>query len=424
MIFWALALLFLVFVSKLSLVWAGVPSQFSWLVFQHGLHPYMNIALCFLFGILLVFNSISPSQNFQRISKTYRTFVVLLVLMLFLETTLQFAFLDHNRGFYNWAALLSTIWIVTLFGMLLPMILEPQKTVKFLSLWSVIFVVLSLTLLIVRPELTYKGGRFIGLFKHIPYMVTCASIGAVFPLACLANEKRPGIRLLWLMGVLLSLGALVLTGTRSALAAVLMAWVLWLLRVPTQSARFRFLKFSGALVFMVTSILFGPKIIGYVSDISTGKKGLIEREAQDGVASRLKEVERGWEIFQASPWVGQGLLSKFSGQDSLEVSSYNSFRDPHNVFASAGVVGGWPFIIWTALFLILLVVMAIKALMAEKSALHIFGIYAIVQIPIILIYHWHLSLGGMADRFYWLVFGYLALQGHYSTKPSDTVRSD
>jgi hypothetical protein len=60
----------------------------------------------------------------------------------------------------------------------------------------------------------------------------------------------------------------------------------------------------------------------------------------------------------------------------------------------------------------MLIMLAVKALMSENSVMHIFGIYAAVQVPILIIYHWHLSLGGMADRFYWLVFGYLALSYH------------
>lgn len=416
MSFWALALIFLVFVSKLSLTWAGIPSQVSVLIFQHGLHPYMNIILSFLLGLPLVFYTLHNHYKLQSLGKVYRTLLIVLLLTLFIETLLQFIFMDSHKGYFIWAALAATYWIIILFGVFLPVLLAPQKMVSFLSTWSVMFVVLSLALLIVRPDLTFKGGRFVGVFKHIPYMVTCASIGAIFPLACLQNEKRPLMRLLWVFGILLSLAVLVLTGTRSALAAVMMAWVLWLLRVPTLHVGFRFFKFSMALVLTVTIILFGGSLAEYASDIATGKKGLVEREAQDGVASRLEEVERGWEYFQTSPWIGQGLLSKFSGKSDLDVSSYNSFKDPHNIFVSAGVVGGWPFMIWTGFFLLLLTAMALKAMMSENSVMHIFGIYVVVQIPILIIYHWHLSLGGMADRFYWLVFGYLALQ--FRPKPA------
>jgi len=410
MTFWALALLFLVFVSKLSLTWAGIPSQVSVLIFQHGLHPYMNIILSFLLGIPVALYVLYHHQKLHNLGKVYRTLLLFLLLTLFIETLLQLVFMDHHKGLFILAALAATFWIIVVFGVFIPVILKPQHAVKFFSLCSVVFVVASLGLLFVRPDLTFKGGRFIGIFKHIPYMVTCATIGTIFPLGQIQQEKNSFFRLVWVVGILLSVIALFLTGTRSALAAVLMAWVLWLLRVPTKHAGFRFLKFSLALLMTMTVVLFGADMAEYASDIATGKKGLVEREAQDGVASRMEEVERGWEYFQTSPWIGQGLLSKFSGKDDLDVSSYNSFKDPHNIFASAGVVGGWPFILWTGMFLFLLLGLSYKAIMSENPVMHIFGIYMAVEIPILIIYHWHLSLGGMADRFYWLVFGYLALQ--------------
>jgi hypothetical protein len=187
-----------------------------------------------------------------------------------------------------------------------------------------------------------------------------------------------------------------------------MAVVLWILRAPSHSIGFRFFKYSTALILTTILVLFGVPMAEYASDIATGKKALVEREAQDGVESRMEELERGWQYFQTSPWIGQGLLSKFSGKDDFDVSSYDSFKDPHNIFASAGVVGGWPFIIWTFVFLLLLLGISARGLISEDHALQTFAIYLIVQIPILIIYHWHLSLGGMADRFYWLVFGYLA----------------
>jgi hypothetical protein len=222
--------------------------------------------------------------------------------------------------------------------------------------------------------------------------------------------EKNRLRRFWqIFGIFLSLFALILTGTRSALAAVLMAVILSILRAPTPNLARRYFKYSAVLVMSVTLLLFGVKIMDYAKDIATGKKALLEREAQDGVASRMEEIERGWEYFQTSPWIGQGLLSKFSGKEELEVSSYNSFKDPHNIIASAGVVGGWPFIMWTVFFLLWLISMSVKAFISKDAVMSIFGVYALVQIPILIIYHWHLSLGGMADRFYWLVFGYLAL---------------
>jgi O-antigen ligase len=418
---WALALLFLIFGSKLSLTFAGMPAQVSGLVFQHGLHPYLNILFNFLLGLPIGFYMLHHLRKLDGLIKLYRTLLVFLLAMLFLETLLQYLLLDNHQGIYIWAALISTYWLILLFGVFLPLLVEPHTAVRFVSIWSVNFVVLSLLLWLIRPDLTFKGGRFIGIFKHIPYMVTCASVGVIFTLGVLQFEKRPLLRVWYVLGILMSLFALVLTGTRSALAAVAMAPILWLLRVPTDNPGFRYFKYSAALVITVIVSLFGSQMVDYAKDIATGKKALVEREAQDGVASRMEEVERGWEYFQTSPWIGQGLLSKFSSKEALEVSSYNSFKDPHNIFASAGVVGGWPFIVVTVIFLLLLLGLAVKALISEDAAMHIFGIYAIVQIPILIIYHWHLSLGGMADRFYWLVFGYLALQEKLRSAKSEVL---
>jgi len=407
--FWALALLLLVFISKLSLAFLGLPWQASFFVFQHGLHPYLNLFFNFLLGLPVVLGVLEHHRKFQSLGRVYRTQVFLLFMLLFLETLLQFALLEHMRGPYSWAALLSTSWLIFLFGLILPTVLEPRVALRFLSHCSLVFVVLSLGLWLARPDLTFKGGRFIGIFKHIPYMVTCASLGVILTLGRFQEVKHPLARLLYSLGIALSFVALLLTGTRSALAAAVMACVLWVLRVPALKARDRYLKYALSLVIMVSVLLFGNAMAEYARDVATGKKSLVEREAQDGVASRMAEVERGWEYFQKSPWLGQGLLAKFDGTDSLEVNSYDSFKDPHNIFVSAGVVGGWPFIVWTILFLALLLLTSFRAMISQDPVMQVFGIYALVQIPILIIYHWHLSLGGMADRFYWLVFGYLAL---------------
>lgn len=409
MTFWSLALLLLVFLSKLSMAAFGLPGQIPLVVFQHGLHPYLNILLCFLLGLPLLLSRLRLRQNFEELSKVYRSLLMILIGVLFTQTLLQFFLSDQGHGYYVWAALASSTWIILIFGILLPATLTPRVAVRLLSTWSLIFVSLSLLLWMTMPALSFKGGRFVGVFKHIPYMVTCASVGIVFTLGRLEDERNLWPRVIYIVGILLSFLALILTGTRSALAAALMAVMLWLLRTSTENAGFRFFKYATGLVLVTTALLFGVQITSYAKDIAIGKKALMEREAQNGVASRLEEVERGWEFFQTSPWLGQGLLAKFSGKEGLEVTSYNSFKDPHNIFVSAGVVGGWPFIIWTIFFLALLMVRAGTALLLTDPAMQIFGIYALAQLPILLIYHWHLSLGGMADRFYWLVFGYLAL---------------
>jgi hypothetical protein len=416
--FWGLALLFLAFASKVSLAFFGIPSTVSVIIFQHGIHPYANIVLNFLLGFPLLLYILANWRKLDGILRAYRTMIFLLLVMFFGETLLQWFFVEGGKGIFAWFALASTYWLILMFGLLIPLVVKPGEAVKFISTWALNFVVLSLIVWVVRPDVSFKGGRFIGLFKHIPFMVTCAMLGIGFTLGRFPQDKSSLKRAWFVVGITLSFVALLLTGTRSALAAAVMSVILWVLRAPSESVPFRYFKYSTGLVLTAVVILFGAPIAEYASDIATGKKAMADREAQDGVASRMEEVERGWEYFQTSPYLGRGLLSKFSGKDDLDVSSYNSFKDPHNIFASAGVVGGWPFIIWTGFFVLLITGLSIRALMSEDPMMHVFAIYAITQIPILIIYHWHLSLGGLADRMYWLVFGYLALQ--IPARPSPT----
>ncbi|HWU43697.1 MAG TPA: hypothetical protein VN132_09675, partial [Bdellovibrio sp.] len=51
---------------------------------------------------------------------------------------------------------------------------------------------------------------------------------------------------------------------------------------------------------------------------------------------------------------------------------------------------------------------SLKSLMSFDIAKRQVGIYLLSHIPILVIYHIHLSIGGMADRVYWMVFGVLA----------------
>ena len=56
----------------------------------------------------------------------------------------------------------------------------------------------------------------------------------------------------------------------------------------------------------------------------------------------------------------------------------------------------------------------------KNNHLKILAIYFLSQIPILLIYHVHLSLGGMADRLYWIVFGYIMLNQYDEYHKSDS----
>ncbi len=58
----------------------------------------------------------------------------------------------------------------------------------------------------------------------------------------------------------------------------------------------------------------------------------------------------------------------------------------------------------------MLSILTFLRLQAKDEALKMIAIYMVTQLPIIFIYHVHISIGGIADRIYWLVIGFLAIQ--------------
>jgi hypothetical protein len=99
--------------------------------------------------------------------------------------------------------------------------------------------------------------------------------------------------------------------------------------------------------------------------------------------------------------------------DSLEsAGGYNSYRDPHNIFASAGVIGGWPMVVFTFIASFALLYHLLSWLKISESGRFLeslAAIYLFSSLPILFIYHIHLSLGGLADRMYWLFLGMICL---------------
>jgi hypothetical protein len=259
--------------------------------------------------------------------------------------------------------------------------------------------------------MAFKGNRFIGVFKHIPYMVTCASVGSIFLLKLWPLCKTIFERSLLASAHLACFVALFLTGTRSALFAVLIASILVFAFFPSRNLNFRMARVLISGLFATLVILFGSTAMQFTQDLLTGEVALGARDAQDGVSDRLDEVYRGLEILEKSPHLGMGLLSKFGGESAEEaVGSYNSFQDPHNLIISSAVIGGWPLAIVRGVGFLVLCAGSLRTLWLGNVSELVLAAYLLSHAPILFIYHAHLSLGGLADRLYWLCFAYLGMQ--------------
>jgi hypothetical protein len=408
-----LFLLILPLLAKISLAFVpGFPSEFGFLIFQYGLHPYVNVALCLLVAGYLMFKEGRKIFGFHRLPKVYIAIILTTICLLLVQSVLQSLFGEERSSLImQLAAAGSSSLMILIYGCILPTQLDIVETTTRLRKWIIALVLLSLVLYFISPGTSFKGGRFIGVFKHIPHMVTAATLASFLFAERLWKSSTFGQFVLRSLGWGSSIVAVILTGTRSSLMAAAGGLLLGGLIYRAPAKKTSFIKWSLGGVLAAYLLLFGVQTGTWLYGIATGQESLAGREAQDGVQSRWEEVERGIELFQKDPWLGLGLLSKFSQGGEADVSSYNSFKDPHNIFISAGVIGGWPFIVWTALMLLFLIWAATKHLLSGEilDSYKTLGLFLFCHYPILIIYHWHLSLGGMADRYYWLSVGVIAV---------------
>ena len=410
MIFFLIAL---IFISKVALAFLPfVPWEMSPLIYQRGLHPYVNIFLSLSVGGILILKWLLKPEHIYSQSRFFRFFLVLTSLYLILITFLQTFFVNSEESFFlQMGAAFLASFTIFLFGRVIATVLQPEKFLKYLKNITMILCWLSLILLVVSSATVFKGNRFIGIFKHIPHMVSTATLACFTIIYFFIKESFSKKRILInSIHFLVAFFLLVITGTRSALASVVLGLVLAAIIFPAKKAGTRLLKTAFVITVLMGTLFFGETAGLYMVDIARGEKSLAGRSAQDGIASRLDEAERGYDIFQKNQWLGQGLLSKFSSGNDADVTNYNANKDPHNIFVSAGVIGGWGLMVITVILLLGLTVAALKKLKSKNDALKIIAIYILTQIPLLVIYHVHLSVGGIADRIYWIAFGYMALK--------------
>lgn len=381
-------------------------------IFQYGMHPYVNMGLNLLLGGLLFIKWIWRSNHLYTQSRFFRFLLFLTCLYLIFVTLLQSFFVNSNESLVlQMGATAMAVFTVYLFGRVIPTTLKPESFLRVLKSLAVFFCIISFALLFISPGTSFKGARFIGVFKHIPHMVSCATLACFaiyYSLFCQRMSRlRTALNYFYL---LICFGLLILTGTRSALAAVLLGFIMCLFLFKASSWANRFLKASLTLAGLLIVLFFGHDITDYAVGVVRGKQAIANRAAQDGFRSRLEEIERGYILFEKQEWLGQGLLMKFSNGQETEVSRYDANKDPHNIFVSAGVLGGWGFVFITLIAMSALFFASLKSLFSKNNALRLLAIYMIINIPILMIYHIHLSIGGIADRIYWIVIGYLAVK--------------
>lgn len=412
----AWSLILLAFASKVSLSFTGiVPSSAGWLLFQGGIHPYVNVALNFFLGFCLYLSlrAEKAMPSLKEFRRPYAIFAIGTLAILWVQHFLQmFLHVEEAAPLLVLITMGCTTFLVAAFGVVIPRLISPREFVQGVGLLCGLICAFSLLLYFAGFPALYKGSRFIGILKHIPYMVTSATVGYLFGLARFDLSSSWKHRAGWALLQVCCLYALWLTGTRSALFAVLLGTFFWLVTMRPPSPSFQLARTLLVWLALLGGLLFGTFAYDFSRDLLTGKTSIGSRAPQDGVSDRMAEIYRGLEMLEKAPWVGLGLLSKFSDAEGEDVvSSYNSFQDPHNLFISSAVVAGYPFGAWVAFGFLMAIAVCIQAVTkSQLPGIHMIGIYLLSHLPILAIYHMHLSLGGLADRLYWLAFGYLGLK--------------
>lgn len=410
-----ISIIALMFISKLSFKWTRViPRSLPPILFQHGMHPFINFGLNFLaFAILLFYWK--KKSHYKETTITYRAFLLVLILTLAIQTIFQIIFVNVAFSpILQLSGLGMAVILILLYSVIIPNLFPVEKAIFWIRNFSVALVLISLFLLPICYPYFFKGGRFIGVFKHIPHMVSASTFAFIFFIRDVFRPKLEWSRLrrnLNIAGLLLCALTIVMTSTKAAFVTMIMTFMSALFLFPSRRKSLALFKTSFLIIFSLGVVLFGGPAANLFYEITTGKRSFGMRRAQNGIQTRLEEVYRGMEYFQEEPLMGRGLLYKFMSGKGIKVSGYNSFKDPHNLFVSAGVIGGWPLLILSVIGYILMIYGALNGLLSSSYDMRIMGIFLFSHLLVFIIYHAHFSLGGMGDRMYWLVFGYLGLNG-------------
>jgi hypothetical protein len=409
----SIGLLLLVFVSKLSLKWSGVmPRSLPPIIFQYGLHPYINFTLNFILflGLLFIWNR---QKNKTVMAPTYSSYLYILLGTLIVQTFFQIALVNvSTSASLQLAGVGMAFILITLYSIILPSLLSVERVVYWLKWISLGAVIISLLLLPVTGMEFFRGGRFIGIFKHIPHMVSTATFAFIFLLPDIFAPKDSynlPRKIFNIFALMLATFAVILTSTKAAFVTIIIAFLASIVVFTSKRKSIRLFKVGFLTLFSLSVILFGVQSAKFMYEISTGQRSFGMRTAQNGIETRLDEVYRGIKSFNQSPLFGKGLMYKFmsGGERGINVSGYNSFKDPHNLFVSAGVIGGWPLFVLSIIGYLLMIFGTLRGLKNSNPAVKVCAIFLLSHLPVFIIYHAHFSLGGIGDRIYWLIFGYL-----------------
>ena len=310
-----ITLIALIFISKISLKWMQViPYSIPPVIFQYGLHPFINFGLQFVIALILIFYWLK-NQSLYPLSKVYKIFIYTLFAVLSIQTLFQITLVNVTQSvIVQLGGLGMAIMLILVYGIIVPSVFPLHKFTNYTNKISSFLVITSFLFLPIFYPYMFRGGRFVGFFKHIPHMVTASTASFIFFFPKIFQDKTWTLKsntLLKILGLFIITLCVLLTSTKAAFGTIAITGFVGILIYGSKKRSIRLFKFTFLSCFIISVLLVGVPTSQFMYEVTTGKTGFGLRPAQDGVATRMDEVFRGWDMFEKSPYFGHGLLYKF-----------------------------------------------------------------------------------------------------------------
>ena len=198
------------------------------------------------------------------------------------------------------------------------------------------------------------AGRYTGTLLNANSAGCLAGALAMLTIGCLLDNLRRSmmgpnslptvlVRVLLLIGLILSLAAVGASGSRAVMA---LCFVILVVIVAADDLLWRLLRgWTGIIYLVVTAVVVGILALT-VGELTFDRLFELRGDSID----RTRIWLAYWEAAKASPWIGYGPLSfdQVTMRQMLDVQTARELwyvHAPHSVILSLLVTGGWPYLL-------------------------------------------------------------------------------
>lgn len=363
--------------------------------FGHAASTTINVSVSMLGGILLLM--LFRATSCHKFSPYYLLFILALFVLLAFETIMQKEVVIQSVG-------LATVGLlILLYGIGIPLLYPVENYVRALNVTIAISLALSFLLLWADWGNIFEGGRFSGVFRDSVIMAQVAQLGFVLYFVQLMLRRS----MMAFVGSGAACILLYLAGSRSAFLISIGTAILLFVWAYTPKTLFSYTAKQVSLALIVILVV---AIAPMAKGVITGDIPFGAREYKtNAIDDRLLHWGYGIQRIEASPLVGQGVLSKYGINGPISIKNFSEQGDPHNLFLYAGQVGGIPLLTLALIGISMLLLATLKELRNGADDKKIIAALIISFIPVFLIGGSMISAGSLLDKILWMNIGYLFL---------------